>query len=163
MGKETKQMSLKQPFWKTKTLIEMTGSEWESLCCGCGICCLHRFSEGKSGKIRFTAVACRHLDLKVCRCRIYAKRFQLERDCKKISPENILKLKWLPKTCGYRTVAEGRDLSPWHPLISGYPDSVHQAGISIRNKEIVSAADIVAGDVLKYLLIQPDWLTRTEA
>jgi len=148
-----------QPFWKTKTLIEMSGSEWESLCCGCGICCLHRFREGKSGKIRFTAIACRHLDVETCRCRIYANRLQLERDCKKISPENVLKLKWLPKTCGYRTVAEGRDLPPWHPLISGHPDSVHEAGISIRNKEIISEADIVAGDVLKYLLIQPIWLS----
>ncbi|MEW6670150.1 MAG: YcgN family cysteine cluster protein [Thermodesulfobacteriota bacterium] len=154
--------TLKQPFWKIKALHEMTGSEWESLCSGCGICCLHRFREGKSGKIRFTAVACRHLDLKTCRCRIYANRFRLERDCKKIYPENILKLTWLPKTCGYRTVAEGRDLSPWHPLISGNPASVHHAGISIKNREIISAADIVAGDVLKHLLIQPAWLSRGE-
>ena len=154
---------LKQPYWKIKPLHEMTGSEWESLCCGCGICCLHRFREGKSGKTRFTAVACSHLALETCRCLIYANRFRLERDCKKISPENILKLKWLPKSCGYRTVAEGRDLNWWHPLISGNSDSVHHAGISIKNKEIISEADIVAGDVLKYLLIQPAWLSRGES
>jgi len=163
LGEETEMTSPGQPFWKTKSPVEMTGNEWESLCCGCGICCLHRFREGKSGKIRFTSVACRHLDLETCRCRIYANRFRLERDCKKILPETVLKLKWLPKTCGYRTVAEGRDLSPWHPLISGNPDSVHQAGISIRNKEIISEADIVAGDVLKYLLIQPAWLSKGES
>jgi uncharacterized cysteine cluster protein YcgN (CxxCxxCC family) len=152
--------TLKQPYWKTTPLHEMTGSEWESLCSGCGICCLHRFREGKSGKIRFTAVACRHLDLETCRCRIYANRFQFERDCKKISHENILKLKWLPKSCGYRSVAEGRDLGWWHPLISGNSDSVHYAGISVKNKEIISEADVVAGDVLKYLLIQPAWIIK---
>ena len=156
-------MAHKQPYWKIKPLQEMTVSEWDSLCCGCGICCLHRFREGKSGKTRFTTVACRRLDLETCRCRIYADRFRLERDCKKISPENVLKLKWLPKSCGYRTVAEGRDLMAWHPLISGNPDSVHHAGISIRNKDIVSAADIVAGDMLKYLLIQPAWFSRGES
>jgi len=153
---------MRQPFWKVKSLAEMTEKEWEALCCKCGICCLHRFREGRSGKAFITSVACRHLDLNSCRCRIYDQRFRIERECKKISPDNIFKLRWLPKTCGYRTVAEGRDLSPWHPLLSGDSESVHQAGISIRNKGIISELDIVAGDLLKYLLTQPLGLSRAK-
>jgi uncharacterized cysteine cluster protein YcgN (CxxCxxCC family) len=142
----------KQPYWKTRTLLEMTEREWESLCCRCGICCLHRLRDGKSGKLYFTTIACRNLDLKTCLCKIYQNRFQIERECKKITPQNVLKLRWLPKTCGYRTVAKGKDLEWWHPLISGSSDTVHQASLSIRNKSIISEADIVAGDVLKYML-----------
>jgi uncharacterized cysteine cluster protein YcgN (CxxCxxCC family) len=147
--------SIYQPFWKRKTLHEMTGKEWESLCFKCGICCLHRLHGRKSSEIYFTALACRYLDLQTCLCKIYENRFQIDRKCKKITPDNILKLEWLPKTCGYRTVAENMNFKWWHPLISGCSDTVHQAGISIRNKEIFSGEDMVVGDLLKYMLIKP--------
>ena len=149
-------MNRKQkPFWKTKTLHKITDEEWESLCCRCGICCLHRLRSKITGKRHFTSVACKYLDTETCYCRIYENRFQIDPDCEKISPDNLMKLTWLPKTCGYRTIAEGRDLQWWHPLVSGNPDTVHKAGISVRNEEIVSEEDIVAGDLLKYMLIRP--------
>jgi uncharacterized cysteine cluster protein YcgN (CxxCxxCC family) len=150
-----KRTSSEGPFWKTKALEEMTEEEWESLCCGCGICCLHRIRNRLSGKPRFTSVACRHLDPKTCRCRVYEDRFEICADCEKITPENVRRLKWLPRTCGYRTVAEGRDIDEWHPLVSKDPDTVHLAGVSLKGEEIVSEEDIVAGDLLKYLILRP--------
>jgi uncharacterized cysteine cluster protein YcgN (CxxCxxCC family) len=145
---------MQQPFWKIKPLDEMTDKQWESLCCKCGICCLHRFYGRKPEKIYFTKIACRHLSLETCLCTIYSNRFHIDRECKKIGPDNILKLSWLPKTCGYRTVAEKRDLNWWHPLISGSSDTVHRAGLSIRGKEIISEADMRAWDLLKYMLFR---------
>lgn len=139
---------------RTSTFIyKMTDQEWEALCSRCGICCLHRFRNQKTGKVRFTAIACRHLDHETCRCKVYDRRFEVERDCNKVTPENVLKLHWLPKTCGYRTVAEGRDLEWWHPLVSGNPDTVHDAGISVRNKGIISEQNVIAGDILRYLVL----------
>lgn len=142
---------MNKPYWESKTIHEMTTGEWESLCCRCGNCCLHRLRDGKTGKSYFTKIACRYLDLETCLCTIYKNRFRIERECKKITSDNILKFKWLPKTCGYRTVAEGKDLKWWHPLISGSPDTVHAAGISIRHKKVFSEVDMVAGDLLKYM------------
>ena len=143
----------KNPFWKTKPLNEFSVPEWESLCTGCGICCLHRFRDQKSGKVRFTTIACRHLDPATGRCAVYEHRFDVESDCIRVTPENLPELIWLPKTCGYRTVAEGRELEWWHPLVSGDPDTVHEAGISIRNKEIISEQNVIAGDILRYCLL----------
>lgn len=130
-----------QPFWKTKSLHEMTDEEWESLCCKCGICCLNRFHDAASGQVYITSIACRNLDLETCLCTIYPNRLQIDRECRKITPDNIYKLKWLPKTCGYLTVAEKRNFEWWHPLISGSAETVHQVGISIRNKQIRSEED----------------------
>ena len=145
-------MMLEQPFWKAKSLHEMTNKEWESICCRCGFCCLHRLNKKDSDDAYFTQVACRYLDLGTCLCTIYENRFQIDKDCEKITPNNLLALKWLPKFCGYRTVMEGRDLAWWHPLISGSSDTVHLAGISIKNKGITSENDIIAGSLLKNLL-----------
>ena len=144
-----------EPFWKTKSLHEMTDKEWESLCCRCGMCCLHRLRTKTTGKINFTSVACKYLDTETCCCTIYEDRFRIERECEKITPDTVLKFWWLPKTCGYRTIAEGRDLEPWHPLVSGNRVTVHKAGISIRSEAIVSEEDIVAGDLLKYIILNP--------
>ena len=142
------------PFWKTKTLKEMTRQEWESLCSGCGICCLHRFHNQKTGKVFFTSIACKFLDTERCHCTVYERRFQQEPDCEEITPDNLITLKWLPKTCGYRSVADGRDLEWWHPLISGDPDTVHQADISMQNK-VISEENVQPGDVLKYMIKRP--------
>ena len=127
---------IREPFWKSKSLRLMTKEEWESLCDGCGLCCLNRFGDSQTGRIITTAVSCAHLDLKTCRCLIYETRFQVNPECCKLRAANIKKLSWLPRTCAYRTLTEGRELAWWHPLVSGDPDTVHAAGISVRNKAV---------------------------
>jgi uncharacterized cysteine cluster protein YcgN (CxxCxxCC family) len=121
-----------KPFWETKTLEEMTTAEWESLCDGCGRCCLNKLEDEDTGEIVLTRLACSLLDIGQCRCSDYANRFDKMPDCINLTPEKVRTLKWLPATCGYRRVKEGRGLAWWHPLISGDPDTVHQAGISVR-------------------------------
>ena len=126
-------MSQKQlPFWKTKTLEEMTREEWESLCDGCARCCLHKLQDEDTGEILFTPVACKLLDLNTCRCGDYRRRHKRVSGCLQLNPGLVRKLDWLPLTCAYRLVAEGKDLEDWHPLVSGDPASVHRAGISVR-------------------------------
>ncbi len=124
------------PFWKTKRLAEMTRQEWESLCDGCARCCLEKIEDADTGEVAYTAVACPLLDSQRCRCRRYAERHRLIPDCLVMTPETVGKFYWLPRTCAYRLVAAGRDLPPWHPLVSGDPDSVHRAGISVRGKVV---------------------------
>jgi uncharacterized protein len=120
------------PFWQTKTLAEMTREEWESLCDGCGRCCLVKLEDEDTDEVFFTDVACRLLDHKTCQCGQYTDRRNYVPDCIVLTPEVVAKIKWLPMTCGYRLVHEGEDLFPWHPLVSGDPNSVHRAGISVR-------------------------------
>jgi uncharacterized cysteine cluster protein YcgN (CxxCxxCC family) len=122
------------PFWRRKTLAEMTAQEWESLCDGCGRCCLNKLEEEDTGKFYFTDVGCRLLDSETCRCRNYSKRAALVPDCVRLTPQNVGKLHWLPPTCAYRLIADGRDLYWWHPLVSGDPESVHAAGVSVRGR-----------------------------
>ncbi len=136
-------MAADAPFWRRKSLVEMTDAEWESLCDGCGRCCLVKLEEEESGRIFFTDVGCRLLDGESCRCRDYAHRTDQVHDCVRLQPENVGKLNWLPATCAYRLVSEGRDLYWWHPLVSGDPDSVHAAGISVRGR--VGASEETVG------------------
>lgn len=124
------------PFWRRKRLSEMTAREWESLCDGCGRCCLNKLEDWDTGEIHWTVVACRLLDAGTCRCTDYANRRERVPDCLKLTPEGLGNLGWLPPTCGYRLVAEGRDLRWWHPLVSGDPETVHRAGISVRGRTI---------------------------
>lgn len=123
-------------FWKEKSLKEMTREEWESLCDGCARCCLHKLEDEDTGEVHYTAVACQYLDQKKCRCTEYEKRNELVPNCVWLTPDSVEEFKWLPDTCAYKMVAEGRDLAWWHPLVSGDPDTVHQAGISVRGKVI---------------------------
>jgi uncharacterized cysteine cluster protein YcgN (CxxCxxCC family) len=124
-------------FWETKSLKDMTEAEWESLCDHCGLCCLYRVQDGKTGKIKLLSVACQHLDISTCYCVVYKERFKMVPDCMVLSPHVISLLKRLPRTCAYRSLVEGRDLEWWHPLISGNPDTVHEAGISVQGKVVI--------------------------
>ncbi|KZL20970.1 hypothetical protein PsAD2_00962 [Pseudovibrio axinellae] len=125
-----------RPFWQTKTLDEMTHEEWESLCDGCGRCCLNKLEDWDTGAIYWTNVACTLLDGTTCRCKNYEQRFETVPDCVQLSPETVRTLKWLPPTCAYRLIREGKDLYWWHPLVSKDPQSVHDAGISVKDKTI---------------------------
>lgn len=125
---------MSEPFWKTKTLAEMSEAEWESLCDGCGKCCLVGLEDEDTGEIYLTDVACKLLDGDACRCSDYPNRQKLVGDCVKLTPQNVPELHWLPKTCAYRLVAAKRDLFWWHPLISGSVDTVHEANVSVRGK-----------------------------
>jgi uncharacterized protein len=123
------------PFWRRKSLAEMTDSEWESLCDGCGRCCLVKLEDADDcSRTYFTDVGCRLLDSKTCRCRDYPNRTAKVKDCVRLTPRNIKRIVWLPPSCAYRLLAEGRDLYWWHPLVSGDPETVHQAGISVRGR-----------------------------
>jgi hypothetical protein len=121
-----------EPFWKTKSLHEMTGAEWESLCDGCGKCCLATLEDEDTGEICWTSVGCRLFDGATCRCADYANRLSRVPDCVRLTPDNVGTIAWLPKTCAYRLLAEGSELPAWHPLVSGDPESVHAAGISVK-------------------------------
>jgi len=134
-----------EPFWRSKGLAEMTRQEWESLCDGCGRCCLNKIEYEDTGEIAWTDVACRLFDDATCRCRNYDRRHAAVPDCLALSADNVPEIRWLPPTCAYRLVGEGRDLYWWHPLVSGDPGSVHAAGISAKDRtiseEVVAVAD----------------------
>lgn len=122
------------PFWKEKSLEEMTPEEWESLCDGCAKCCLHKIEDMDTGEVFMTDVACRLLDINTCRCMDYEHRSEIVSDCLMLTPEFLKGISWLPESCAYRSLAEGRDLAWWHPLVSGDQRTVLQAGITICGK-----------------------------
>ena len=123
-------------FWETKKLAEMTAEEWESLCDNCGKCCLHKLEDEDTGKIAFTSVACRLINLNTCRCTRYNERTKLVAECLDIRKLDVEKYNWLPSTCAYRLLNEGKKLPAWHPLITGSPASVKRAGVSISSYAI---------------------------
>lgn len=131
-----------EPFWRRKRLEELTEAEWESLCDGCGRCCLHKLEDAASGEVHFTDMACRLLDLTSCRCRRYPERHRHVPGCAALRQHRGNTFDWLPATCAYRLRAQGSDLPAWHPLVSGDPDSVHRAGISVRGRALAEDEDV---------------------
>src|SRR3984885_9223353 len=129
-----------RPFWETKPLNRMTAREWESLCDGCGLCCLIRLEDEDTGEITPTRVACSLFNDQTCRCSNYAERSLYVPDCIKLTPHNIASLPWMPPSCAYRRLHEGKPLPAWHPLITGDPESVHLAGVSVRGQTISETA-----------------------
>jgi uncharacterized cysteine cluster protein YcgN (CxxCxxCC family) len=141
------------PFWKRKTLAQMTQREWESLCDGCGKCCVNKLEYEETGEVVQTDTCCRLLDTHSCRCSDYKNRKKLVPDCIQLSPGVVAEMDWLPRTCAYRLVLQGRDLFWWHPLVSGDPETVHEAGVSARGKVI---SELEAGELTDHVL--DDWL-----
>ncbi|MFQ5958701.1 MAG: YcgN family cysteine cluster protein [Alphaproteobacteria bacterium] len=129
----------------------MTTHEWESLCDGCARCCLHKLIDEDTDAVTYTNVACRLLDLGACRCTNYPERKALVPDCVTLTPETARGYGWLPRSCAYRLVAEGKDLAWWHPLVSGDPNTVHEAGVSVRGRAV---AEVRAGDLEDHIV---DW------
>ena len=140
-------------FWKAKSLKQMTRAEWESLCDGCGKCCLEKLQDPETGELAFTEVGCRFLDSETCRCRHYDDRQRKALDCIPLTPGNVGGLEWMPSTCAYRLLAEGKDLPDWHPLVTGDPESVHAAGQSVRGR-VISEKD--AGDLEDHIVDWPE-------
>ena len=124
---------LRPRYWETTPLDRMTRAEWEALCDGCGKCCLNKLEDEETGEVALTRVACRLLDDESCRCTHYEDRHRYVPDCIVLTPANLAEhLNWIPATCAYRLLHEGRPLYDWHPLISGSPETVHRAGVSVR-------------------------------
>lgn len=142
-----------RPFWKTTPLSKMTPAQWESLCDGCGKCCLVKLRDADTNEVLFTNIACKQLDLRSCRCKDYENRKKLVPDCVQLSPRNLGRIDWLPETCGYKLVHRGEDLPWWHPLVSGDPKTVHQAGISMRRRAI---PETKAGEPEDHIV---DWIS----
>ena len=142
-------------FWDTKRLDQMSEAEWEALCDGCGKCCLNKLEDEDSGDVALTGVACRLLDDASCRCAQYEIRHQFVPDCIVLKPSNIEShLYWMPQTCAYRLLHEGRGLADWHPLISGTPETVHDAGVSMRGRT-VSEFDVADEDWEDHIIDEP--------
>jgi len=139
-----------QPFWKTKTLSQMTRAEWESLCDGCGRCCLNKLEDEDTGEFLYTRAACKLLDLNTCRCTDYPNRAKRVPDCVTLTARNIPSLGWLPETCAYRLLDEGKPLAWWHPLVSGSEDTATQAGISVAG-EAYSEEGITVDELIDHL------------
>ncbi len=127
------------PFWRRKSLSEMSDSEWESLCDGCGQCCKVKLENASTGEVVDTEVACRLLDLQACRCLDYPNRQKKVPGCLRLTPRLVKSLYWLPETCGYRRVEAGKDLPEWHHLRCGDREAVHREGISVRGKAFSEA------------------------
>jgi uncharacterized cysteine cluster protein YcgN (CxxCxxCC family) len=151
------------PFWRRKTLEAMSEAEWESLCDGCGRCCLIKLEDEDTGQYHFTDVACRLFAEKQCGCGDYAHRDQRVPDCVRLDPAGVRTLGWLPSSCAYRLVAEGRDLYWWHPLVSGDGQTVHAAGVSVRGKVAALEDEVPTDNLPDFIVTWPNRLPPAAA
>jgi uncharacterized cysteine cluster protein YcgN (CxxCxxCC family) len=143
------------PFWK-KPLESLTRGQWEALCDGCGRCCLVKLEDEDDGRIHHTSIGCRLLDKKSCQCSDYVGRKAKVPDCIKLTPRRVREIPWLPPTCAYRLVAEGKDLPWWHYLVSGSRETVHKAGVSVRGRVAAMEDEVPFDDVLDYIVLWPE-------
>ncbi len=139
-------------FWRSKTLQQMTPQEWESLCDGCALCCLHKVEDEDTQEVFYTTVVCHLLDFDTCRCTRYEDRCTLVPDCVKLTPKDVDEFHWLPPSCAYRLVHEGKDLPEWHPLVSGDPLSAVEAGVSVLNVYEVRDDQISEEELVDYVI-----------
>ena len=139
-------------FWEEKTLTQLDDVEWESLCDGCGLCCMHKFEDEDSGEMLYTNVACRLFDLSTCRCRDYNHRLLEVPECLSIRSLPTQHYRWLPATCAYRLLHEGKPLTDWHPLISGETESVHRSGVSMLGRAIAEC-DVSEDDLVDHIIM----------
>jgi uncharacterized cysteine cluster protein YcgN (CxxCxxCC family) len=142
-----------EPFWETTSLTHMNRTQWELLCDGCAKCCMQKLEDVETRELFYTNVVCQLLDLDTCRCRDYPNRSRRVPSCITLTLKDLEDPYWLPTTCAYRLLAEGRPLPPWHPLVSGDPDSVEAAGHSVRGRVI---PETEADDLALHLI---DWVT----
>ena len=147
------------PFWR-KGLDALSPQEWESLCDGCGRCCLVKLEDEDTRDIHYTSIACRLLDCTTCRCGDYPNRQAKVSDCVRLTPEEVRTVPWLPPTCAYRLVKEGRDLPWWHPLVSRRPETVVEAGVSVRGKIAVSEDDVPEEQSVDFIVTWPQRVPR---
>jgi len=139
-------------FWERKCLSELNDAEWEALCDGCGRCCLHKLENEADGSLHYTRIACRLLDLGTCHCRDYPNRQRHVPDCISLREAPAESFAWLPETCAYRRLAEGKPLPGWHPLLTGDPASVHLAGVSVAGWAVAEDAVPPDADPEDYLI-----------
>lgn len=144
-------MSAEGPFWETQALDQLSGEQWEAVCDGCGRCCVHKLEDEDGDELYFTNVACRLLDTNSCRCSDYPRRQRRVPDCLSVKDDAPAVYAWLPESCAYRTLAEGRPLAWWHPLVSGRPETVHEAGISVQDK-VVSEQSVADEDLEEHII-----------
>ncbi len=154
MDQSKKKAAAAEPFWR-KPLEELTRAEWEALCDGCGRCCLVKLEDEDTGRIYFTDIACKLLDCGACRCRDYPRRQKKVPDCMKLDLATLDDIPWLPPTCAYRLRRIGRDLPDWHPLVSGDPDSVHKAGVSVRGRVKAVEGDVEDDALMDHVVAWP--------
>src|ERR1700719_3379460 len=143
------------PFWRRKSLAQMTDSEWESLCDGCGKCCLNKLEEEETDRTYYTDVGCRLLDGQTCRCHDYKNRQELVDDCVRLTPKSLKSITWLPPSCAYVLLSEGKDLYWWHPLVPGDPETLHAAGVSVRGRVGASETEVPDSELEDYIVSWP--------
>ncbi len=154
---------LRDRYWTRVPMDRMTEAEWEALCDGCGKCCLNKLEDEETGEVELTRVACRLFDDSTCRCTSYANRRDFVPECIRLTPKTIPDhLYWLPQTCAYRLVHEGRDLHHWHPLVSGSAETVHAAGVSARDMT-VSEAEVPEDDWEDHIIEEPTHRSDSDA
>jgi len=144
----------KLPFWKTKNMAEMSPSEWESLCDNCGKCCCIRLEDDVTGDIYITDVACKLFDPASCKCTDYPNRSQKVPDCVTLTKDNVAQLKWMPRTCAYRLISEGKDLPDYHHLISDSRETIHEVGMSVQDA-VTSEVFVTEDEQITRIVIWP--------